>query len=82
MSNGNDLSAEQYQDLAEFRGQEGDCPVAEDVSDRLLRLPFYNDLTEADQARVIDAINDFQRQRSSALNATVRVASAAPDELQ
>ena len=25
-----------------FGGQAGDCPVTEDVSDRLLRLPFYN----------------------------------------
>jgi dTDP-4-amino-4,6-dideoxygalactose transaminase len=39
-----------------FGGKEGDCPVTEDVSDRLLRLPFYNDLTEADLARVIAAI--------------------------
>ena len=28
-----------------FGGQPGDCPVAEDLSDRLLRLPFYNDLS-------------------------------------
>ena len=27
-----------------FGGREGDCPVTENVSDRLLRLPFYNDL--------------------------------------
>ena len=43
----------------EFGGKEGDCPVTEDVSDRLLRLPFYNDLTEADQARVVAAICEF-----------------------
>lgn len=42
-----------------FGGQKGDCPVAEDVSDRLLRLPFYNDLTEADQARVVAAVREF-----------------------
>lgn len=40
-------------------GKEGDCPVTEDVSDRLLRLPFYNDLTEADLARVVAAICEF-----------------------
>ena len=40
-------------------GRPGDCPVTEDVSDRLLRLPFYKDLTEADQARVVDAVLDF-----------------------
>ena len=31
-----------------FGGKPGDCPVTEEVSDRLLRLPFYNDLVEAD----------------------------------
>jgi dTDP-4-amino-4,6-dideoxygalactose transaminase len=44
----------------QFGGQEGDCPVTEDVSDRLLRLPFYNDLTESDQAYVVDAIKKFK----------------------
>jgi dTDP-4-amino-4,6-dideoxygalactose transaminase len=34
----------------------GDCPVTEDVSDRLLRLPFYNDLTEADQEYIVASI--------------------------
>jgi dTDP-4-amino-4,6-dideoxygalactose transaminase len=43
-----------------FGGKEGDCPVTEEVSDRLLRLPFYNDLTEADLARVVAAIREFQ----------------------
>ncbi|HLO47184.1 MAG TPA: dTDP-4-amino-4,6-dideoxygalactose transaminase [Kamptonema sp.] len=42
-----------------FGGKEGDCPVTEDVSDRLLRLPFYNDLTETDLARVVAAICEF-----------------------
>ncbi len=42
-----------------FGGKEGDCPVTEDVSDRLLRLPFYNDMTEADQARVVRALYNF-----------------------
>jgi len=40
-------------------GKRGDCPVTEDVSDRLLRLPFYNDLTEYDQGRVIAAVCSF-----------------------
>ncbi|MEJ2305671.1 MAG: dTDP-4-amino-4,6-dideoxygalactose transaminase [Anaerolineales bacterium] len=43
-----------------FGGKEGDCPVTEDVSDRLLRLPFYNDLDEADQARVVEAVLNFE----------------------
>jgi len=37
-------------------GQAGDCPVAEDVAGRLLRLPFYNDFTESDQKAVLAAI--------------------------
>lgn len=44
----------------QFGGKPGDCPVTEDVSDRLLRLPFYNDLTEADQARIVAAIKEEQ----------------------
>jgi len=43
-----------------FGGKAGDCPVTEYTSDRLLRLPFYNDLSEADQARVISAIQEFR----------------------
>jgi dTDP-4-amino-4,6-dideoxygalactose transaminase len=42
-----------------FGGKSGDCPVTEDVSDRLLRLPFYNALNEDDQNRVIEAILEF-----------------------
>jgi dTDP-4-amino-4,6-dideoxygalactose transaminase len=43
-----------------FGGRAGDCPVTESVSDRLLRLPFYLDLTPADQARVIEAIEAWR----------------------
>ena len=43
----------------QFGGREGNCPVTEDVSDRLLRLPYYNDLTEEDQETVVKAILDF-----------------------
>jgi dTDP-4-amino-4,6-dideoxygalactose transaminase len=39
-----------------FGGKPGDCPVTEDVSDRLLRLPLYNDLTPGDQDEVIAAV--------------------------
>jgi dTDP-4-amino-4,6-dideoxygalactose transaminase len=37
-----------------------DCPVTVDVSERLLRLPFYTDLSETDQAAVIEAILEFK----------------------
>ncbi|MBC8107970.1 MAG: dTDP-4-amino-4,6-dideoxygalactose transaminase [Anaerolineae bacterium] len=40
-------------------GRAGDCPVTEDVSDRLLRLPFYNGLSEADQMRVVETVRSF-----------------------
>jgi dTDP-4-amino-4,6-dideoxygalactose transaminase len=43
-----------------FGGKEGDCPVTEDLSDRLLRLPFYNDLTESEQAHVVEAVTKFE----------------------
>lgn len=43
-----------------FGGKKGDFPVSEDVSDRLLRLPIYNDLEKADQSRVVEAIKDFK----------------------
>jgi dTDP-4-amino-4,6-dideoxygalactose transaminase len=42
-----------------FGGKPGDCPVTEDVSERLLRLPFYTGMTEAEQERVVEAILEF-----------------------
>lgn len=47
-----------------YGGREGDCPVTEDISERLLRLPFYTTLGEADQDRVIDALAGFRWPRS------------------
>jgi dTDP-4-amino-4,6-dideoxygalactose transaminase len=43
-----------------FGGKIGDCPITEQISDRLLRLPFYNDLSEGDQEFVVGAIRDFR----------------------
>jgi len=42
-----------------FGGNVGDCPVTEDVSDRLLRLPFYFDLSEDEQSAIISALHHF-----------------------
>lgn len=42
-----------------FGGRPGDCPVTESASDRLVRLPFYNDLTEAEQEEVAGAIREI-----------------------
>ena len=44
----------------QFGGKAGDCPVTEDVSDRLVRLPFYNDLTADEQSYVIDRIISWE----------------------
>jgi dTDP-4-amino-4,6-dideoxygalactose transaminase len=43
-----------------FGAQPGDCPLTEDISERLLRLPFYNDLTEKDQAYVVSSVTQFR----------------------
>ena len=51
-----------------FGGKRGDCPITEEISDRLLRLPFYNDLTEADQARVLSGLKEFRWKPRHALN--------------
>ena len=40
-------------------GKAGDCPVTESVSDRLVRLPFFADLSADDQGVVIDAVRAF-----------------------
>ena len=50
----------------QFGGQKGQCPVSEDMSDRLLRLPFYVGLDEADQARVVAAVKNFTSQEACA----------------
>lgn len=42
-----------------FGGKEGDCPITENISDRLLRLPFYNDMTEQEQENVVLAVKEF-----------------------
>jgi dTDP-4-amino-4,6-dideoxygalactose transaminase len=42
-----------------FGGQMGDCPVTERVSDQLVRLPFHNALSSAEQEQVIDLLQQF-----------------------
>jgi dTDP-4-amino-4,6-dideoxygalactose transaminase len=41
-------------------GKDGDCPVTEDISARLLRLPFHNRLTALEQGQVIAAVQQFR----------------------
>ena len=40
-------------------GKAGQCPVTERISDELVRLPLYNDMSEADQGIVVDAVRSF-----------------------
>jgi dTDP-4-amino-4,6-dideoxygalactose transaminase len=43
-----------------FGYQDGDLPLTEELSDRLVRLPFYFDLSETDQLQVISIIKKFK----------------------
>jgi dTDP-4-amino-4,6-dideoxygalactose transaminase len=40
-------------------GEPGQCPVTEATSDRLVRLPFFTDMTVEQQAYVLDAVRAF-----------------------
>jgi dTDP-4-amino-4,6-dideoxygalactose transaminase len=42
-----------------FGNKKGKLPVTESISNRLLRLPFYNEMTYEDQTQVIEAIRMF-----------------------
>lgn len=50
--------------MAERLGAAGaDCPVTDSVSDRLVRLPFFTDISEDEQLRVTQAIRAFEANR-------------------
>ena len=42
-----------------YGGKPGSCPVTEDLSDRLVRLPFYTTLSNEEQCYVLDVIQRF-----------------------
>jgi dTDP-4-amino-4,6-dideoxygalactose transaminase len=42
-----------------FGARAGDCPVSEEISDRLVRLPFYNKLGTDEQELIIETIKQF-----------------------
>jgi len=48
-----------------YGGKIGDCPVTESISDRLVRLPFYIELSDQEQESVIAGIYDFFEQPGS-----------------
>src|SRR5262245_53688073 len=43
-----------------FGGHQGDCPVTEDLADRLLRFPLFTGMSISEQAQVIDAVRAFR----------------------
>ncbi len=42
-----------------YGGRPGDCPITENISDRLVRLPFHNAITQDEQSRVIEGLHGF-----------------------
>ncbi|MCC6298104.1 MAG: dTDP-4-amino-4,6-dideoxygalactose transaminase [Anaerolineales bacterium] len=42
-----------------YGGKIGDCPVTEQISDQLIRLPFYTNMTDDEQKTVIAALKEF-----------------------
>jgi dTDP-4-amino-4,6-dideoxygalactose transaminase len=43
---------------------DGDLPVTEDLSGRLLRLPFYYEISPPEQSRVVEAVGAYLSQRA------------------
>jgi len=44
----------------QFGGNDANCPVTEEKSEKLVRLPFFNGLKPSEQDRVMEAVLDFQ----------------------
>ena len=62
----------------------GGCPVAEEIGDRLVRLPFFNDLQEQELAEVVAAVQAFRPVTASAgeLSALFQaIAAEAPESV-
>jgi dTDP-4-amino-4,6-dideoxygalactose transaminase len=47
-----------FNTLRRDKWQMVECPVTEDVSDRIVRLPFYTSMTEEEQGSVINAVRE------------------------
>jgi dTDP-4-amino-4,6-dideoxygalactose transaminase len=43
-----------------FGGRQGDFPVTEDLSDRLLRFPFFTGMSSSEQSQVIEGLRAFR----------------------
>lgn len=55
-----------------FGFKKGDCPITEDVSERLVRLPMYNGMTDSALARVISSVKAFKPLGKTASVATLK----------
>jgi len=52
--------------------REGDLPLTEDLSERLLRLPFFADITPEEQMRVVSCMSEFLMNAQAAAPASGR----------
>lgn len=43
-----------------FGGRQGDSPVTEDISDRLVRLPFFFSISDTEVSQVLSAVREFR----------------------
>jgi dTDP-4-amino-4,6-dideoxygalactose transaminase len=53
-------TAQAQQEIEDRRWKLAECPVTEDVSDRIVRLPFYTSMTEGEQGRVVEEIKKLK----------------------
>lgn len=51
-----------------FGAQPGDCPVAEQISETILRLPLYTELTDEEQGYIIRGILEFEVEKSALIS--------------
>jgi dTDP-4-amino-4,6-dideoxygalactose transaminase len=51
--------SEYTRSMAKSGWRRAECPVTEDVSDRLVRLPFYTSMKPEEQEKVVEAVIDF-----------------------
>jgi dTDP-4-amino-4,6-dideoxygalactose transaminase len=54
----------------------GELPITKDVAGRLVRLPFYPDITEEEQERVAERVRAFFAAKKPAGNAKRNIATA------
>ena len=55
-----------------------ELPVTDDVSRRLLRLPFYHEITPDEQRRVVELTSSYLRSRANPSKTRVAVPAASP----